>query len=416
MSTAALERTAGSLQRRERTVCIVSPNEADYSQTFVRNHISRLPARVVPLYGGPISGSALGTGIWNRLVGGVIRGDFYPNRTRDGQRLVSMAGKVLDLAISRFAGTPAPPLWHRGFRRFLAREGVEAVLAEFVWSGVCAVRACAESGVPLLVHFHGADAYKRSWLDRYLDLYREIFRVAAVLIVVSTDMRRQLLHLGAPEEKVVCNPCGVDVNCFSGAEPAKAPPVFLVIGRMVPKKGPSLALQAFHQVVSRNPDARMVFIGDGELLDECQSLASSSGIGHAVNFKGVCSPKEVVAAVRGARALVQHSIRAEDGDSEGTPLSVLEAGAAGIPVVATRHAGIADVVLDGETGLLVDEGDVVGMARHMMKLIDSPDTAAQLGERAREHISSHYSMEISISNLMSIIDAAIASRGRCSYD
>jgi glycosyltransferase involved in cell wall biosynthesis len=115
--------------------------------------------------------------------------------------------------------------------------------------------------------------------------------------------------------------------------------------------------------------------------------------------------------MRGARALVQHSVRSRDGDSEGTPLSILEAGASGIPVVSTRHGGIEDVVRHGETGLLVDEGDIHGMARHMTALVQSPDLAADLGARARAHIRAHHSMDTSIGNLMSVIEGAVARHG-----
>ena len=105
---------------------------------------------------------------------------------------------------------------------------------------------------------------------------------------------------------------------------------------------------------------------------------------------------------------MQHSVRASDGDSEGTPVAVLEAGAAGLPVVATRHAGIMDVVVDGETGLLVDEGDVDGMARCMVQLAREPDVAARLGEKARNHIVAEFSMDDRLGRLWNVIESAIS--------
>jgi glycosyltransferase involved in cell wall biosynthesis len=110
--------------------------------------------------------------------------------------------------------------------------------------------------------------------------------------------------------------------------------------------------------------------------------------------------------MRGAQAFVQHSVVAPDGDSEGTPVSVIEAGACGLPVVATRHGGIPDVVIDGETGLLVDEGDVAGMAERMQRLLKEPHTAGLLGKRAREHIQSHYSHTDSIEKLSRLLNSA----------
>ena len=97
---------------------------------------------------------------------------------------------------------------------------------------------------------------------------------------------------------------------------------------------------------------------------------------------------------------------------DGTPVAVLEASATGLPVVATRHAGIPDVVLDGETGLLVDEGDVEGMAAQMIRLADDPELAARLGRAGRQRVCAEFSMEKSIAGLWSIIEGAIHNAAR----
>jgi glycosyltransferase involved in cell wall biosynthesis len=111
--------------------------------------------------------------------------------------------------------------------------------------------------------------------------------------------------------------------------------------------------------------------------------------------------------MRQARAFVQHSVQTSYGDSEGTPVGILEGGAAGLPVVATRHAGIQDVIIDGETGLLVDEGDVDSMAESMIRLGENPVLAAELGKAARKRICAEFSMEKSIDNLWGIIETTI---------
>ena len=111
--------------------------------------------------------------------------------------------------------------------------------------------------------------------------------------------------------------------------------------------------------------------------------------------------------MRKARAFVQHSITASNGDSEGTPVAVLEAGAIGLPVVATRHAGISDVVSHGETGLLVAERDIAGMAACMLELARNPSLAAGLGRNAAAQVRQHYTMEQSIRRLTRILDAAV---------
>jgi glycosyltransferase involved in cell wall biosynthesis len=102
-----------------------------------------------------------------------------------------------------------------------------------------------------------------------------------------------------------------------------------------------------------------------------------------------------------ARAFVQHSVIAEDGDSEGTPNTILEAGCSGVPVIATRHAGITDVVKENETGLLVDEHDLDKMAEAILFLADHPEQAAVLGRNARRHIVENYSLQSMLQKLAS---------------
>ncbi|NQT92949.1 MAG: glycosyltransferase family 4 protein, partial [Lentisphaerae bacterium] len=102
-----------------------------------------------------------------------------------------------------------------------------------------------------------------------------------------------------------------------------------------------------------------------------------------------------------------HSVRSPDGDCEGTPVAVLEAGASGLPVVAKKHAGIKDVVISGETGILVDEFDVRGMSRAMLELARDPGKAGVLGANARERIVSEFSQEQRLGRLAEILEEAV---------
>ena len=95
-------------------------------------------------------------------------------------------------------------------------------------------------------------------------------------------------------------------------------------------------------------------------------------------FTGVLQPFEVAALMRKARMFVQHSNVAPDGDSEGSPVAIMEAQLSGLPVVATFHAGIPEIVTQDVTGFLVDEGDVNGMANSMTKLVLDPGMASDL--------------------------------------
>ena len=91
-------------------------------------------------------------------------------------------------------------------------------------------------------------------------------------------------------------------------------------------------------------------------------------------------------------------------------MGILEAGGSGLPVISTRHAGIPDVVIEGETGFLVDERDVEGMAKHMLRIAEDPPLAARLGQAARKRIADHFSLEGAISALWQVIESCMSAQ------
>jgi glycosyltransferase involved in cell wall biosynthesis len=287
------------------------------------------------------------------------------------------------------------------------QHNVNVVMAEYGTTAVHALPACRRLGIPLVAHFHGYDASNRAVLEKYRAAYSNLFQHAAAIVVVSRAMQRKLISLGAHPDKVHYNPCGVDCQKFAGADPANASPTLLAVGRFIDKKAPQLTIRAFARAFERCPEARLRMIGDGQLLDACLHLARELGIAEAVTFLGSQSPTVVMEEMRRARAFVQHSVEAPSGDCEGTPVSVLEAGASGLAVVSTRHGGIPDVVLEGATGLLVDEHDVDGMAAHMVRMVKEPALAAQLGGAARQRMKTCFSFERSITTLVDIVDACV---------
>jgi colanic acid/amylovoran biosynthesis glycosyltransferase len=99
---------------------------------------------------------------------------------------------------------------------------------------------------------------------------------------------------------------------------------------------------------------------------------------------------------------------ASDGDSEGTPVAILEACASGVPVVATRHAGIVDVIDDGHSGFLVDEGDVGAMTDRLVYLAQHPRDALRLGRSARARVEERFELEQSIGGLWHVIESVLA--------
>jgi glycosyltransferase involved in cell wall biosynthesis len=298
------------------------------------------------------------------------------------------------------------------YSRAFKRYRTEAVLAEYGPNGVRAMEACKRMGIPLIVHFFGFDATEQSILKDHAETYPAMFAKAAAVIACSRAMQKKLISLGAHPDIVHYNLCGADCEFFHGAVPNEAAAVFLAVGRFVEKKAPQLTIKAFAKVNYENPDSRLRMVGDGPLLSECQELVKQLKIERSVTFLGIQPPSIVLKEMQAARCFVQHSVEASNGDCEGTPVGILEAGASGLPVISTYHGGIPDVVIEGETGFLVNERDVDGMAERMLHLARSPELAGELGRQARLRIKSHFSIEHSLNRLWSIIESCIPNRDR----
>jgi colanic acid/amylovoran biosynthesis glycosyltransferase len=367
------------------TVYVVAINPRDLDTSFIRPHLERLPAHTVAIHGYlPAVGShpVLSTGVVPRIVRRISR--VVRRRPWDEE--------IVRGYLDAFMDRPA------------------AVLAEFGPTAVRLVEPCRRAGLPLIAHFHGYDTSVRAVIDEHRDGYRRVFDEAAAIIAVSRAMRTALIDMGAPPQKVHHCPYGVDCSVFTPGAVAQSPPTAVAVGRFVDKKAPHLTILAFAEVYRRNPAARLRMIGDGGLLGSCVDLVSALRLDEAVTFLGH-QPHHVIAAeMRAARCFVQHSVQAWNGDSEGTPNTILEAGASGLPVVSTRHAGIPDVVIERLTGWLVNERDVGGMADAIDRLLGDAALAQRMGRAARRHIEESYAIERRLAHLWSIIEGAIAGR------
>jgi len=354
------------------------------SETFLRAHVDRLSEQRVVLAGRHPD---------YRLADGTLA---IPPPAMD---LLSRAGRKVRRKFFGESKEDAVAEW-------ISRQGMDVLLAEFGHIGAAIAPSCESAGVPLVVHFHGLDASNHKILEKFAEPYQRMFQSAAAIVAVSRAMKAKLISLGAPEEKIALNYYGVDFDRFNATDPAANPPTLVGVGRFVEKKAPHLTILAFAKIADQFPEARLILAGDGALYGPCQAMIDAVGLKDRIEFPGSVSHDQVASLMAGARAFVQHSIVASDGDSEGTPVAILEAGAAGLPVIATRHAGIPDVVIENETGLLVDEFDVETMAEHMGTLLRDPGEASRLGARARSYIQSNHTMDKSLSGLREILTSA----------
>jgi len=363
-------------------ICVVLPSPVAYSETFLQAHVERLSAAVSYLQDFPID---IDYAFPKQLSPDT--GEWLKRTLR-----VSWHRSVLN------------PIKSMSLRKFFRTHNINIVLAEYGLTGIGILGLCKELGIPLVVHFHGSDAYKSEWIERYQTSYKKMFAYSGALISVSRHMTEQLIGLGAAREKVFYNPYGIDVGKFKPACPLRSPLQVIAVGRFVDKKAPYLTILAFQKLLERLPTAKLVMIGDGPLRDVCHKIITSLHIEHAVELKGVVNQEDVARLMQQSRVFVQHSLVPSSGDSEGAPNSILEAGASGLPAVSTRHAGIPEIVIHGQTGFLVDEGDIDSMAEYIYQLLTNSELASEMGKKARAHISANFNMDRSIEKLWNILE------------
>lgn len=368
-------------------IAIVSPNENAVSETFIHAHCEMLKGNIYHLYGGYLPDAYEYKGEKKQLW-----------QTKKWYRLLPV-----------FIHDRMGKSHLKALENFLVEKKIALVLAEYGPTGVAVLPACKKAGIPLIVHFHGFDASIQHVLDRYKKAYADLFAYAHYIIAVSKKMQSKLLETGALPGKIIYNVYGPRPAFFNN-KPDYEKGFFLSVGRFVEKKAPFLLLLAFKQLHELQPHTKLVMVGDGPLLPVCKTMAASLGLDNHVTFTGALEHEAVLALFAKAYCFVQHSVVASNGDSEGTPVAILEAGAAALPVVATTHAGIPDVVIHGKTGYLVEEGNIHAMVKYMEAVSKDEGLRVQLGTQARAHIASHFSLQRHIDSLDALIDRAIQNK------
>jgi len=256
-----------------------------------------------------------------------------------------------------------------GAHRRAPRYGL--VLAHFGLQGLDALdlRRLGRLQGPLAVVFHGFDV--SSYVDeKGRDVYRELFEEADLLLPISERWQNRLLELGAPKEKLRVHRMGVDLQSFAFAPRtwARGQPLRLIsVARLVEKKGLHIAIPAVAELAKEVPDLRWDVIGDGPMRGSLTELATQHQA--PVTFHGARPHDEVRTKLADAHVFLGPSVTSSIGDQEGIPVALMEAMAAGLPVVSTRHSGIPELVQPG-TGRLAEEGDVDSVLAELRGALD----------------------------------------------
>lgn len=350
-----------------------------FSETFIRNHINYLPFKTFYVFGSylPV---------------------YYAESTITSNPLI----KILPFTNKILRGHS-----RKAILQFIRIHKIDAVLSEYGPCGAEMVEVCKRAGIPLFVFFHGYDAYRHSVISRYKRKYQDLFAYSSIIFVASNHMVKALYALGAPMEKIIHTACGVDINLFKPSE-RKRKLQFLFIGRLVPNKNPLKVIEAFSIAARVNKDIRLRVIGDGVLKNSCEALVRKLEITDKVELIDPLPDVEIAKVMQESLALVLPSSTMKNGEMEGTPVTILEAGASGLLVITSNHGGIPDVIEESKNGYLLDENaSPEKIATLMIKVSESSGSIYELGKYARLKIIEEFSLTNHINTLATAIKNSI---------
>ena len=387
---------------KEGRLLVITGTLGEPSETFVRRHVCDLrPGGTVCIarhrYAGPNG--------WSADVPTLVLEEIAPLVPLGG---AGMLTRTLGLARPGRLLRPAHAL---AVAEFLRMHHVEIALGEFLDATLPFVRLLEDRHVPLVAHGHGSDVslrLRRPWWRRAYGAYS---RAEQVVTVSDVARRRLAAETVIPLKNIVVIPCGSPAQSNEVVRSGSPGEIHcLAVGRLVPKKDPLGMLAAFLRASARvEQPMRLTIVGDGPLRRELEEAVRLSGAADRIRVLGACPHDEVERLLADCDIFLQHSRRdPTTGDEEGLPVAVLEAMSYGLAIVTTRHGGIPEAIEDGETGLLVDEGDYAAMASRIFELVRSPELRRDLGERARLRHAAAFSWEHERTQLGRLLDSSDA--------
>ncbi len=256
---------------------------------------------------------------------------------------------------------------------------------------------------PQIIHLH----YNIGWWLRPATLSR--LRTCEHVITVSDFIRQQAIDFGIPPARVTtihnampplsaARASSIDVRMELGLAPDAQ--VLGFVARLDPYKGHSETIQAFAKVAHRHVDAHLVIVGDGQLAHALRMQAQQTSVSSQIHFLGRRSDIP--------RLLNSFDVFVHPSYDDPCPLAVLEAAAAGLPVVAFHSGGIPEIIPDGEAGLLAPPGDTAALAEAMHALLRDHRLRRTLGQSARQRVESTFTPEIAGTKATMILERIAA--------
>lgn len=256
-------------------------------------------------------------------------------------------------------------------------------------------------GIPFSFTAHGSD------LHRDQTMLAEKVAAARFVIAISDDNRQVIeahADVGSPSKVHVVH-CGVDLSEFHPVRRERSDVLELTaIGTLHEVKGQRYLIEAVSELVAQGRSVRLAILGDGPDRIELEHLVDELGIGSVVEFRGRATQPEVIERLRETDVLVAASVPTADGRREGIPVVLMEAMASGVAVVASRLSGIPELVEHEVSGLLVEPGDVDGLAVAIARLDHDEGCRSEFARAARSRIEDEFDIDANARRLIDLFD------------
>jgi glycosyltransferase involved in cell wall biosynthesis len=235
------------------------------------------------------------------------------------------------------------------------------------------------------------------------------YRLYAKVIAISEGIRTVLLEQGLGPDRVVCVHSAIRAGDYQASGDrdaarralgvAPGATVAGMIAQMIPRKGHRHLLAALPPVLGRHPRLEVVLFGQGPLQATLAQEVQRNGLASRVHFAGF---RDDLPALLPGLDFVVHPA-----EMEGLGVSLLQAGAAGLPLIGTRAGGIPEIVVDGVTGLLVEPGDVDGLAAALDRMAAEPALRRLLGQGARHHVTRGFDVSAMVEGNLAVYRAVL---------
>jgi colanic acid/amylovoran biosynthesis glycosyltransferase len=364
-------------------VCHILRKSSQLRATFINNQISN-HIRFTPFVIYRYNKNNLYDGGYSDFSKDLISLNLYEYENRISKLLYS-GPKILSQSLIRKV------------QIFLAENNIQ--LIHFHFGSDCGVfyPLTKYLDCPSVVSFYGYDysmfpGYMMGYGKKYLQ--NRVFKRVNTVLAMSPDMKSDLIKLGCPEEKIIVHYYGTDCKRFyikrDYAE--RRIPTILTVSAIFPKKGHKFQFEGLKNLIKSGvTNFQMRVAGGGKTESELKKFVNDNGLKDHVVFLGPIKygSKEMMSEYKNADIFLHPSVVAPDGDKEGIPGTIVEAMSAGLPIVATYHAGIPFIIEDKKTGLLVNEWDVDSLADAIGQLIHNRDMRENIGRAAQEYAVKH---------------------------